>query len=90
MDKLKCPSCGYLVGDPLRPGEPLHVKKPISSKDLVICARCLEFMLGSDDGTLRIVTSKERAYLFVHRTDEMVRYLQALILAAPMIKASES
>jgi hypothetical protein len=79
---LTCLGCGHPVGDPVRPGKPLHERIPISRKDLLICCKCFEWMMGQDDGTLRLVTSRERAYLLIHRGGEMIRMLAVAAAAS--------
>ena len=65
----------------------MHKRLPISKKDLMICCKCLEFMQGNDDGTLRILSARERAWLIINRTQEMVR---ALAIAATADKFTQN
>lgn len=48
----------------------------------MICCKCFELMLGTEAGTLRIITSKERAYILIHRGAEIIHFIQAAAIAA--------
>jgi hypothetical protein len=85
MDELKCPGCQQPVGEPVRPGLPLHKKKPISDTDLMICFKCFEIMQGTKEGTLRILTAKERTYVILFKPG-FIRMLQVCWAAQEPVK----
>lgn len=82
MDTLKCPSCGHSVGEPVRPGHGPNQNIVISPSYVMICCKCFEFMQGTWDKKLRILTSIERADLLVHRGAEMIRFIQMAAIAS--------
>lgn len=77
MDDLKCPSCNHLVGDPLDPKAPQDRKVKITERYIMICAKCFEFMRGTNDGKLVILDSKSRAFMILHKP-EMIPLLRAI------------
>lgn len=85
MDELKCPGCQHPVGEPVRPGEPLHKKKPISDTDMLICFKCFEVMQGTKEGTLRILTAKERTYCILFKPG-FIQMLRVVWAAQGMVK----
>lgn len=65
---------------------PLDKKIPITSKDLMICCKCFELMQGTSEGSLRILDSRERAFLLVHRGAEIIHFIRAAAVASEMDK----
>lgn len=90
MDEvLLCPGCKNPVGDPLDPKAPLNKKVQITERYIMICAKCFEFMRGTKDGKLEILSAKDRAALILFKP-EIIRYLAAVWAAQPAMKASEN
>lgn len=81
-----CLHCGHPIGVPVRPGEPdkwkaesVATRPNLRKNELMMCVKCTEWMMTTDEGGLRLATPQERAVLLVTRGAEMIKMLAIAI-----------